>query len=203
MTKAATARKNHIVQWLLLLLMLFAGVTWLAKSQLMLGFEQTIFRALHRVPESLDVIVINITHFGSTAALYSMAAVTFILGQKKLGWRLLFNGMGAYLLAWLLKELIMRPRPAGLWTEVLAREGGVVSYGYPSGHAAVVTAIAVTLWPYVAKQYRPWLVVMVLAVGITRIILGVHAPLDIVGGVLLGAMVPLLIRSDLKYLSVK
>ncbi len=203
MTKAVKASNKKSFPILVALLVSFLVFTLLAKSNTMLGIEQTIFQFFHRIPEKLDVIVINITHFGSTAALYSMATVTFILGQKKLGWSLLINGMGAYLSAWLLKELIMRPRPVGLWNEVLAREGGVISYGYPSGHAAVVAAIAVTLWPHVSKQYRPWLVVIVAAVGLTRIILGVHAPLDIVGGVILGAIVPIATRVIFKHLSVK
>lgn len=153
--------------------------------------EKTIFDLFYPLPESWHIFFINITNFGSTAALYSMVAVTLVLGYKKLGWLLLGNGMASYAAAWFLKVWVGRGRPADLWPHVTALEWGKLGNGYPSGHVAVVTAIAATLWPFVAQKYRPWLVILVILVAISRMSLGVHAPFDIVGGFFVGMIISL------------
>lgn len=165
-----------------------AFVTWLALQDWVLDSEKAIIDVLYAIPEKYDIVILNITHFGSLAALYSAVFVTLIIGYKKLAVQLLTSGMLAYLSAGLLKQIILRPRPSKIWLELTAREWGPMSYGYPSGHAALVTAMAFTLWPYVKGQYRWLLVALAVLVALSRIILGVHLPLDIVGGALVGIL---------------
>ena len=61
---------------------------------------------------------------------------------------------------------------------------------FPSGHAQN----AVAVWVYLAWRFRHWLfwvvaVLMILGISLSRILLGVHYPQDLVGGWLVGLIV--------------
>ncbi len=82
-----------------------------------------------------------------------------------------------------------RPRPAELVQTIHQRDLFVSGLGFPSGHTALATVISLVLVPFLPRKWR-WLpVVWIGLVGLSRVYLGVHAPLDIVGGFALGLAV--------------
>lgn len=99
-----------------------------------------------------------------------------------------------------LKDLFQDPRPP----IGLALDGRVgESFGLPSGHAQVATAM--WLWlAYEIKRPWAWIVAVVIAAGVcmSRLYLAVHDVEDIIAGVLLGlgsiAVFAVLISDDLK-----
>ncbi len=81
-----------------------------------------------------------------------------------------------------LKELFQIPRPEGM-AEVEAE-----SFAFPSGHAQH----AVVLWGFLALNSRKLYgqaAVLALLVGLSRLYFGVHWPIDVAGGLLIGAAI--------------
>ncbi|KKR83277.1 MAG: Phosphoesterase PA-phosphatase related protein, partial [Candidatus Nomurabacteria bacterium GW2011_GWA2_40_97] len=100
---------------------------------------------------------------------------------------LCISGGLAYAFAKILKILMHTERPFVLFPQVtsLFLETG---YAFPSGHTAVASAIAFLIYFYNKKAGYIFML-FALLIGIARIIAGVHFPVDILGGFILGALV--------------
>lgn len=61
-------------------------------------------------------------------------------------------------------------------------------YSFPSGHSAFAMLLVLALWPHVRPGIRAALVLFVVWVGLSRISLGVHFPIDVLAGLACGAL---------------
>ncbi|QNG55443.1 phosphatase PAP2 family protein [Pseudonocardia petroleophila] len=82
------------------------------------------------------------------------------------------------------KRVVRRPRPDDPAVEV--RVGTPSKLSFPSAHATSTTAAAVL---FGALLHRPLVAVIVPPMALSRLVLGVHYPSDVVAGSLLGAAV--------------
>jgi undecaprenyl-diphosphatase len=64
---------------------------------------------------------------------------------------------------------------------------------FPSGHAATSFAAA-TILTAAAPRFAPLWFLLALAIGFSRVYVGVHYPLDVVGGAALGILVAVALR---------
>ena len=101
------------------------------------------------------------------------------------------------LLATGLKPLVGRPRPFERLTDADPLLGATVGSSFPSGHAATSFAGALIL-AYLTRRAVPALVALPLLVSFSRVYVGVHYPLDVVGGAALGAAVALALALALR-----
>lgn len=85
----------------------------------------------------------------------------------------------------LLKDLIERPRPEHLVSGLHVREH-IDGYGFPSGHTTMAFALAGALHPMLPPAWRRVAWGLAVVVGLARLHVGVHLPMDVVGGAALG-----------------
>ena len=104
-----------------------------------------------------------------------------------------FAGVIAWLSSVALKTLVHTERPFILFPNVLPLfpETG---FAFPSSHMALFSAVAFTLF-FKHKKIGYLFMFFTLLMGITRIIAGVHFPIDILGGFILGALVAYLVKT--------
>ena len=60
-------------------------------------------------------------------------------------------------------------------------------YSFPSGHAVTFFSLAMVLY-YFDKRIGSWFFLFAFINGVSRIIAGVHFPLDIIGGIVVGVL---------------
>ena len=158
------------------------------------GWEASFFNAVNGMGDGWYLAFTIITFFGSTWMSVLTVAATLALRAYRLAWRLAVTIISAYAITIMAKIFIDRERPA----EILA---GVNAYitepglGFPSGHASGCAVIALTIWPYLPRKARFIIVpLFIILIGLSRIYLGVHLPLDIIGGVAIGVAVVSFLR---------
>ncbi len=103
-----------------------------------------------------------------------------------------FSGVLAWLTADVLKILIHTSRPFTALQNVqsLFPETG---YAFPSQHATFFAAIVLSVY-FVHKRVGAMFIVFALLIGIARIISGVHFPIDILGGFILGSLIAVILN---------
>ncbi len=92
-----------------------------------------------------------------------------------------------------LKALFERPRPPLRYPEPKTLVPLPHDASFPSGHAATSFAAA-TMLSFTFPRFAPPLYVLAAAVAFSRVYVGVHYPLDVIGGAILGALVAIALR---------
>ncbi len=95
----------------------------------------------------------------------------------------IFASVSTVISEYVLKALIARPRPSAEMGALIV--GYADNFSFPSSHATLAFAFA-TLLSGVEKRWKWWLYALASFIALSRIYLGVHYPLDIIGGSLLG-----------------
>jgi len=148
--------------------------------------ESDVFYGLNGVPGFLFWPIWAVMQLGNILAVPLVAGVMLMLRRVRLAIDVAVAGSAAWLVATLIKSIVARGRPGEVLTDVILRSAPASGHGYVSGHAAVAAAMAAVITPYVA---RPWKIVvwsLAILVGLARVYVGAHLPLDVVGGAVMG-----------------
>lgn len=146
-------------------------------------------------PAWLEEAARDITALGSNPVLgiVVIAAIAYLLLMKRSGAALwvFASVVGGLLLSSVLKEAFARPRP-----DLVAHAAQVFTPSFPSGHATLSAVTYLTLGALLASMHDSrrlkvfflgLAIFITVAVGLTRIYLGVHYPTDVLAGWCLGA----------------
>ena len=130
-----------------------------------------------------DALMSFITLFGEETLFIVLALVFFWCIDKRRGYYLLFTCFTGTICIQILKMTFRIPRPWVLnpdFTIVESAREAATGYSFPSGH----TQCAAGLWGGIARSAKKRAMqiggsVLVLLVGLSRMYLGVHTPLDV------------------------
>ncbi|MDQ1702707.1 MAG: glycosyltransferase 2 family protein [Frankiaceae bacterium] len=150
------------------------------------AWEARVSRRLNNLPAGLRLPMWAVMQTGAFASPLVLGGAALAAGRPTLARGLLESGLGAYFAAKAVKRAVGRARPTHFLPATLIRGRAQTGDGYVSGHAAVSMALAVEAHRHLGRRSWPLVVVVAPAVGIARIYVGAHLPLDVVGGLSLG-----------------
>jgi undecaprenyl-diphosphatase len=153
------------------------------------AFDSSILLYLRSLHTPLrDRIMLAFTFLGEPNLLLvlsvSLGIILWVAQHRSEATTIAVTGAGAVGLNLLLKKLFARDRPL-LWERVV----DVRFYSFPSGHAMISMVIYGLLGYFLGSRFpkqRWWIysltVVLVAAIGLSRLYLGVHWPTDVIAG---------------------
>ncbi|MDP3965513.1 MAG: phosphatase PAP2 family protein [bacterium] len=169
-----------------------------------LHFEQALYAI--RDP-SLVKFFSWVSALGSHYAIFGLTFVVAIALAYRNRWLLasgLFAGVfGSAIVAYVLKEMIQRPRPP----DFLQAYTATTFYSFPSIHATLSVAFYVFILWLIYGTLSPTrkyltiaaVAILIIAIGFSRLYLGVHYPSDVLAGYVLGGVFVLLGIKVAKY----
>jgi undecaprenyl-diphosphatase len=100
----------------------------------------------------------------------------------------------ADLITMAIKRVVDRPRPFIRYADPKVLVPIPHDPSFPSGHAATSFAAA-TMLSFAFPGFAPVLLILAAAVAYSRVYVGVHYPLDVIGGAAVGALVAIALRA--------
>ncbi len=145
-----------------------------------------------------DFLMPAITNFGSFIAMGIICILMYIFGGENTR-KVALIGLAALLLAnvavYLLKSIVAEPRPFLVLPNVIQLASESENYGFPSGHAASSFAVMMVIGlkyrlNIKGKTYRLLYPLLAFAslIAFSRVYIGVHYPLDVVFGAIVGIL---------------
>ncbi len=163
-----------------------------------------------RAPHAAVAVGLVVTAFGTSGYMFAASALIALAATASLrrghgAWRGMSLRLTAEralyvfaavavsgILAQVLKHVAGRARPrllaldGAFHFEGLSLQGGLTSF--PSGHTTSAFAAAVALG-FMKPEWRGWLLLGAVLIGLSRVLVGAHYPSDVVGGAALGSLV--------------
>ena len=124
--------------------------------------------------------------YGTFGTVPAAAVLALARRRPRLALAIGVGGTAAWVVAKAVKPIVDRGRPASVLEGVVLRGREEGDRGFPSGHASVSAALTVVAWPYLSNGWRLPLAALSGIVPFARMYVGVHLPLDVVGGSALG-----------------
>ena len=158
----------------------------------LLAFDERLYSAIVAARDPLiAVIAIVVTYLNFLGLQWWLLGI--VMWRTRGGRRGLWVSLTIFIgmvLAWAmaetLKRVFMRPRPflaiPDALPPIIAEPG---SFSFPSGDTALAFGAAVA-FGQCFPRFRPFALLLAFAVGLSRVFVGVHYPLDALGGALVG-----------------
>ena len=118
-----------------------------------------------------------------------MAAIALLAGPRgpAIALQMALTGLGAAALYRLIKRWTRRPRPFRAHESIIAHAAPLDEFSFPSGHtlhAVTFSLVALAHLPMLAPLLLPF----TLLVAVSRVVLGLHYPSDVLAAMLIGIL---------------
>jgi undecaprenyl-diphosphatase len=174
----------------------------------LINIDQTAFLFINQTLANsvTDLIMPLVTNDMFLRVIYGLALICLLyFGRKRLLWVVFFSMLVVAVTdqssSAFLKPLLARPRPCQVMNVHLLVGCGA-GFSFPSSHAANLFGQAL-FFGILYRKYLPYLISFAFLIGISRIFVGVHYPMDVIGGVLLGSLEGLLLAWILPRINIK
>ena len=137
----------------------------------------------------LDTVIPYITYLGEGGILWIILSIVLICTKKYR--RNGFTVAAALILCFifcniLLKNIVARPRPFDINTEIELLINAPTDFSFPSGHTAAAFAVAAALMLCKNKMLGIPILIIAVLIAFSRLYLYVHFPSDVLAGMILG-----------------
>ena len=158
------------------------------------SWDVSLFRVLNEVPAGVASVLTPLAHLFLPVGI--LIVVVIITGYVVVRNRSVLPvaaaavaAGGALLLAHVAKAIADRPRPYQAIADAVLRQQPAHGTSFPSSHTAVTVAVVIALLPFLPRALAGVAIAYAVLVGWSRVYLGVHYPLDILGGAGIGIAV--------------
>lgn len=200
--------KYYIASWLLFLGFAILAYLIMSNNAQITKWDYSVFGIINTPHDKvINKIMIALTQYGREAVWITTTALLFIFGKKegrKVAVLLVVTFLILIPLGTVLKDEINRPRPMPLTYDNLLVKGET-DPSFPSGHAVIVSAGAFIMLARFNEGKR-FMISLLLAIEAllviySRIYVGDHYPLDVLGGILLGTGISSVVIGSSKFLA--
>jgi undecaprenyl-diphosphatase len=170
------------------------GVSALLLKAGAVGWDESLFRSLNDVPAAVASVLTPLSHLFLPAGI---VVVIVLAASYVVAWNRsvmpVAAGAAAAAAAWALanlaKVIANRPRPYEVVAGAVLRQQPAHGTSFPSSHTAITVAVVIALVPFLPRALAGVAIAYAVLVGWSRVYLGVHYPLDILGGAGIGIAV--------------
>lgn len=144
---------------------------------------------------ALDVLMLAITHYMPYAMIALVLGYMLVAYPREHHYSALhrltqtlefaLTLLTTFVIVQYIKVLVAYPRPFAVLPDVIALVPDQGGYSFPSMHTALTMAVAVSVYMH-HKKLGMLLILFALLVGLSRVYVGVHYPVDVLVGGLLG-----------------
>jgi undecaprenyl-diphosphatase len=155
------------------------------------GWDASLFRILNQVPAAAGSVLTPLSHLLLPAGIIAVVvlAVIYVVARNRSVLPVAAGAVAAgvaWALAHAAKAAADRPRPYEAMAGAVLRQQPAHGTSFPSSHTAVTLAVAITLLPFLARPLAVAGIGFAILTGWSRVYLGMHYPLDILGGICIG-----------------
>jgi undecaprenyl-diphosphatase len=194
MTDFEARQKLHVrtLSFALVFLVLFAVLTGVVVTGSATQFDVSAFYSLNHLSSSdlVAVVASLVTQFGyePILALFTVLLLFADRQNAKLALEVLTAFVIADAVVLVLDGVYFRPRPYETLSNVLLPAGLGSGSSFPSGHATKAFAVAAVVALQWGRKAVP-IVLISCGVALSRVIIGVHYPLDVMAAAVLGGAI--------------